>query len=167
MRCSIDSELNFENRLSSIFNKVSIKFNDLGQITNYMSLEKRSIVMKTFIESQFNYCPLIWIFHSWTINNKTNRLLERALRIVYSTSNHLLRVFLWKTTAFSIHERNVQSLAMGPFNGLSPSFLNNIFHKNISNSYDIRNHKEFYSRNPKTDRYKTETETVSYMARKI
>ena len=50
-------------------------------------------------------------------------------------------------------------------NGLSPSFLNNVFHKNISNIYDLGNHKELYSRNPKTGRYGTET--VSYMAAKV
>ena len=73
-----------------------------------------------------------------------------------------------KDNFFSIHERNIQSLAIEIYkflNGLSPSFLNNVFHKNISNSYDLRNHKELYSRNPKTVRYGTET--VSYMAPKI
>ena len=81
---NIDSELNFENHLSAICNKVSRKINVIGRIANYMSLEKRRIVMKTFIESQFNYCPLNWMFHSCTINDKINRLHERALRIVYS-----------------------------------------------------------------------------------
>ena len=56
---TIDSELTFENHLSSICNKVSTKINALGWIANFMPLEKRLIVMKTFIESQFNYCPLI------------------------------------------------------------------------------------------------------------
>ena len=70
---TIDSELNFENHLSAIFNKVSRKINGLGWIANDMSLEKRGIVMKKFIESQFNYYPLTWIFHSQTINNKINR----------------------------------------------------------------------------------------------
>ena len=79
---TIDSELNFDNHLSAICNKVSRKINALGRIVNYMSLEKRRIVMKKFIESQFNYCPLIWMFHSRTINNKINRLHERTLRIV-------------------------------------------------------------------------------------
>ena len=80
---TIDSELNFENHLSAICNKMSRKLNALGRIVNYMPLEKRRIVMKTFIESQFNYCPLIWMFHSQTINNKTKRLHERAFRIVF------------------------------------------------------------------------------------
>ena len=79
---TIDSELNFENHLSAICNKVSRKSNAFGWITNYMYLEKREIVMKTFIEYQFNCWPLIWMFHSPTINNIINLLHERALRIV-------------------------------------------------------------------------------------
>ena len=133
-----------------------------------MPLEKRRIVMKTFIESQFNYCPLIWMFHSRTINNKMNRLQKRALRIVYSYFKSSFEGLLIKGNSFSIHKRNIQSLAIEIckfLNGLSPSYLSNIFHKNISNSYDLRNHEELYSGNPKTVRYRTET--VSYMAPKI
>ena len=65
-----------------------------------------------------------------------------------------------KDNFFSKHERNIQSLAIEIYkflNGLSPSFLNNVFHKNILNSYNLRNHKEFYSGNLKTLRYGTET----------
>ena len=146
---------------------MSLKINTLGRIANYMPLEKYRTVMKTLIESQFNYCPLIWMFHSQT-NNKINRLPERALRIVYSDFKSSFEGLLMKDNSFSIHERNIQSLAIEIYkflNGLSPSFLNNVFHKNISNSYDLRNHKELYSRNPKTVRYGTET--VSYIAPKI
>ena len=133
-----------------------------------MPLEKRRTVMKTFIESQFNYCPLIWMFHSRTMNNKINRLHERALRIVYSDFKSSFEGLLMEDNSFSIHERNTQSLAIEIYkflNGLSPSYLNNVFLKSISNSYDLRNHKELYSRNPKTVRYGTET--VSYIAPKI
>ena len=132
------------------------------------AVEKLRIVMKTFIESQFNYCPLIWMFHSRTRNNKINGLHERALRIVYPDFRSFFEGLLMKDNSFSIHERNIQTLATEIYkflNGLSPSFLNNVFHKNISNSYDLRNHKELYSRNPKTVRYGTET--VSYIAPQI
>ena len=56
---TIDSELNFENHLSTISNQVSRQINALGRIVNYISPKKGCIVMKTVIESQFNYCPLI------------------------------------------------------------------------------------------------------------
>ena len=48
-----------------------------------MSLDKRKMLSRAFIESRFSYCPLIWMFHSRTLNNKINRLHEKALRIVY------------------------------------------------------------------------------------
>ena len=51
----IDSELNFENHLNSLCNKVSRKINSLDCIiNNCMPLGKQKILMKIFIESQFN-----------------------------------------------------------------------------------------------------------------
>ena len=45
---------------------------------------KRRILINSFFTSQFNYCPLVWMFHSRTINNKINHVLERCLHILYS-----------------------------------------------------------------------------------
>ena len=42
--------------------------------------------MKTFVTSQFSYCPLTWMFHSRNVNNKTNRIHDRALRLVYQNN---------------------------------------------------------------------------------
>ena len=104
---TIDSELNFENHLYAICNKVSRKTNALVEIANDMSLEKGRIAMKTFIESQFNYRSLIWMFNSRTINNKINRLYERALRVVYCDFKSSFEGLLMKGNSFSIHERNI------------------------------------------------------------
>ena len=40
--------------------------------------------MKSFIESQFGFCPLLWMFHSRGVNNKISRIHDRALRITYN-----------------------------------------------------------------------------------
>ena len=56
---TIDSDLKFDKHMSDLCDKVSKKINALCRVTGYMSLGKRSFVMKTFVESQFNYCPLI------------------------------------------------------------------------------------------------------------
>ena len=41
--------------------------------------------MEAFIESQFGYCPLVWIFQgNKTLNNTMNGIQERALRLVYT-----------------------------------------------------------------------------------
>ena len=108
----IDSELKFENHITKLCLKVSKKINALCRISGFMSLEKRRTLMKAFIESQFNYCPLIWMLHSRTLNNKINRIHERALRTVYSDYNSSFNELLDKDGSFTIHQRNVQSLAI-------------------------------------------------------
>ena len=84
---------------------------------------------------------------------------------VYTDFKSSFNSLLIHENSYSIHQRNIQSLAIEIWTfltGLSPSIWNNVFHKNISNSYDLRNHKELYSRNLKRVRYGTET--VSYIA---
>ena len=69
-----------------------------------MSLEKRRTLMKAFIESQFSYCPLIWMLHSRTLNYKISRIHERALRTVYSDYNSSFNELLDKDDSFTIHQ---------------------------------------------------------------
>ena len=68
--------------------------------------------MKSFIESQFGYCPLIWMFHGRGVNNKINHLHERSLRIVYKNNNSSFKDLLEKDNSFTVHHRNIQSLAI-------------------------------------------------------
>ena len=46
---TIDSDLKFDEHISDLCDKVSKKINALCRVTGYMSLEKRKIVMKTFV----------------------------------------------------------------------------------------------------------------------
>ena len=45
--------------------------------------------MKAFITSQFNYCPLIWMFHSRRLHNRIDKIRKRALKLVYKDNNKL------------------------------------------------------------------------------
>ena len=54
--------------------KVNLKLHALARMSKFMNTEKLRMIMKAFIESQFGYCPLVWMFHSRTLNNKINRL---------------------------------------------------------------------------------------------
>ena len=78
---TLDSELKFEEHINKICNIVNKKLNALHRIGSHMSLDKRKMLLRAFIESQFSYCPLIWMFHSRTLNNKINQLHEKALRL--------------------------------------------------------------------------------------
>ena len=59
----------------------------------------------SFIEAQFKYCPLTWMFYSRSCNNKINKLHERALRLVYDHCEWSFDVLLNKNKSFSIHHK--------------------------------------------------------------
>ena len=61
---NLDSELKFEIHMTDICNKASQKIHVLSKITSYMSLNKQRLLLKMFVESLFNYFPLIWMFLS-------------------------------------------------------------------------------------------------------
>ena len=164
----IDSELSFDHYISSTCSKASNKLHALGCIAPFISFSKRRTLMKAFIESQFNYSPVIWMFHSRAMNNKINRIHVRALKLVYSDHVSSLDELLKKDRSFPIHHRNIQSLAIELykfFHGLSLSFMKNVFHFNTNIPYNLRSDSELYSRNPKTGKYGTEA--ISYLAPKI
>ena len=122
-------------------------------------MKKTQILKKTFITSQFNYNPLVWMFHNRTLNNKINRLHERALRIVYKNDNLTFQELLAIDDAVTIHHRNIQKLATEMYkikNNLSPTPMGKIF-QNCVHTYNLRSGSFWESNNVRTSRYGSET----------
>ena len=73
----IDSMLNFEKHLSNILTKTNRKTKALSRVMPYTNLSKKQILKNSFFMSQSSYCPLVWMFHNRTINNKINILHKK------------------------------------------------------------------------------------------
>ena len=98
-------------------------------------VNKRRTLFKDFVEPQFKYCQIVWMFHSRRTNSKINRLHERALRIVYdddvSTFHQLLAMDKFSCT----HHQNIQRLLTEIYKVLhdtSGNFLKELFVKRKS-----------------------------------
>ena len=104
---TIDSSLSFEEHINNLCKKASQKLNAPARIFRYMDIQKCRTLMKSFITSQFGYCPLIWMFHSRGLNNKINSIHERALRITYGDKTSTFQQLLEKDNSVSIHHRNL------------------------------------------------------------
>ena len=163
----IDNKLNFSEHVSKLCKKGNQKLHALARIAKYMSKDKLRIVMKTFIQSQFNYCPLIWMFHNRTLNNKINKLHERALRIVYNNSVNTFQELLDMDNSVTIHHRNLQKLAVEMYkfkNNLSSPLMQDLFTIN-NNIHDVRNERCW--ENPKVRTVSYGTETIRYRGPKV
>ena len=79
----IDRNLNFNEYDFNLCRKADRKLSVLVRFLDYMSFEKRKFLLKAFVESQFGYCPLTWMFHGRRENSKISHIHERSLCIVY------------------------------------------------------------------------------------
>ena len=119
------------------------------------------------MESQLGYCPLVWMFHSRSLNNKINRMHERASRITYNGKSSSFRKLLEKDNFVTKHHRNIKILATGSYKflqGLSSPLINKFFMKR-SNNYSLRGNKVLTTRRLNSVGYGNET--VSFLALKI
>ena len=145
---TFDSNLSFNKHIKTSCKKASAKLNALARISGYVDLPKLLVKMKSFITSQLGYCSLIWMFHSRALNNKTNSIHERALRITYNDSKSTFEELLNKDNSVSIHHRNFPVLAIEMCkikNNMVPEFLNEIF-QNRAPLYNLRTNSNFCSR---------------------
>ena len=143
----LDSGLSFDYHISEICKKASRKVCALARVTSCMSLSKKRSLMNAFFNSQFNYCPLIWMCHSRENNNKTNRLHERCLRIIYNDKRSSFNALLEKDGSVSIHERNIKILATEMFKvskNLAPPQMQEIFKLKDQSHYSLRYNSLFF-----------------------
>ena len=81
---TIDRHLKFDGHIIKQCKKAGEKVSAFARICNILNPERRRTLMKAFIESQFTYCPFIWMFCGRNLNYRINHLHERSLRIAYN-----------------------------------------------------------------------------------
>ena len=161
-------KLSLGNHINQICSKARAKIQALARIAPFLNKRKRKLLMNAFFKSQFSYCPLSWMFHSRTLNNKINRLHERCLRIIYNDITSSFTDLLEIDNSVSVHHRNIQVLATELYkfvNGLSPKLVSDCFKLNNMTVYNTRHRSTFYYRQVHTVLHGTES--LSHLGSKI
>ena len=109
---TIDRHLKFEEHIIKQCEKAGQKLSALARVCNILNQKRRRTLTKAFIESQFGYCPLIWMFCGRNLNNRINHLHERSLRIVYNDYESSFQELLELDNSVSNHHRNIRLLAI-------------------------------------------------------
>ena len=163
----IGRDLSFNKYVSSLCKKAGRKLSVLSTLSNLMSFQQRRLLMKSFVEAQFGYCPLVWMFHGREINRKINHIHERSLRIVYRDYNSSFKDLLQKDNSICIHHRNIQSLTVELFKvkvNLFNRIMNDIFPTRVLN-YNLRSQTDFFRNNVNTTKFGLNS--LRYFASKV
>ena len=159
----LDKKLAFKTHIESLCKKANQKLHALSHILCYLSTGQLNLPMKTFILSQFNYCPLVWMFCVRTLDNKINRIHEKALRIASQNKRYDFNTLLLEANSVSIHKRNLQLLLIEVYKtiqNLNPSFMKDIFvQKDMT--YNRRNN--LLMRIPKTRTSRHGIDSLSFL----
>ena len=168
----IDRNLKFDEYILTQCKKAGRKIKALARACRCLSLERRRTLMKAFIESQFAYCPLVWVFCQRSSNTRINHLQERALRIVYNDNASTFEDLLKKDqctikNALSMHYKKIRLLGIELYkvkNNLSTHLMSEIFNlRNID--YNLCSQTDFKQYPVNTVNYVLKS--LRYLAPKI
>ena len=110
---------------------------------------------------------LIFTFCSRTLNNRINRLQERALRILYKDDDSTFSQLLEKDHSITLHTKNLQLLATEMYkmkNHILPCLLSEFVTAREA-SYNFRAISDFLPYDPRT--VHLGTESLSFLGPKV
>ena len=84
---TIDHELKLNKHIEDLCTRASFKLHTFRRIRKYLGITKARILANAFIESQFNYALLMWMFASKMTINKICKLHYRTLKVAYNEYN--------------------------------------------------------------------------------
>ena len=141
----IDSKLKFDIHVNSLIKIAGRKLTAMSRLSRVLSFSKLRMLIRSFFESQFAYCPLVWMFCSRSLNGNINKLRERAMRILYKDDITNFQDLLIKDRSETIHDRNIKLLAIEMYkaaNNISPSAIADFLPNKVT-YHDTRNKSNF------------------------
>ena len=98
------------------------------------------LIYKSFIASNFSYCPVVWVFCGKRNALKLEKLQHRALTFVFRDFTSSYDELLRKGNLLSLSMYRLRFLAIEVYKcvmEINPPYLNNLFTKRTVN-YDLR-----------------------------
>ena len=106
-----DKQLKFKSLIEGLCRKANYKLHALRRIRKYLAVEKAKLLADAFINSQFTYAPLIWMFAGKSWIAKICKMHFQTLQIVYNNYDEWYHDLLNFSNNVSIHQRYSRFLA--------------------------------------------------------
>ena len=125
-----DNKLNLEKLVTALCQKSGHQLNVQPRIHKYIGFQEIKILLRSFIFSSFNFCPLVWNFCSAPLSQKIEKIQERALRLFHIDSYPNYNSLLLKAERPTTEVGCLLRLAAKVFKtlkSLNPDFIHTYF----------------------------------------
>ena len=114
-----DSELKFDDHISSICRKVSAQISALNRLKNILPLKTKESLYRAFILPYFSYCNKIWHHCGKRNTAKTGKVNERALRYIFKDKSASYQDLLERIGLPLLETRRIQDMLFTINNSIS------------------------------------------------
>ena len=163
----IDSKLNFSDHVSAVCKKAARQLNALARISRFLNPSSKMILYKSFVMSNFDYCPVVWHFCGKVNNGKLEKIQERALRILYRDYISDYDSLISKSRTEKILTTRLKKILIEVFKTLkktNPPYLHSLFTTNET-EYDLRRDISLIQPKKETETYGIRS--LSYIGAKL
>ena len=119
----IDDKLNVHHRINLLCKSAENQLNALTRLKSFLGLKERVVLVNSFIYSNFDYCPLVWMFSHKKSLNKIESLHKRALRFLLNDYENSYEELLEKSGKCNMNLRRIRFLCIEIYktiNSLNP-----------------------------------------------
>tara|TARA_B110001454_G_C12716814_1_gene432912 strand:- start:83 stop:3097 length:3015 start_codon:yes stop_codon:yes gene_type:complete len=143
---SIDNKLSFIKHISKICKSAANQLNSIKRLKKHFDMEAKRNLTRTFVLSQFNYCPLVWHFCGNGSIHKMEKIQERVLRFVHNDYETNYKILLERNGESTLYLKRVRLMAQEVYKALnnqSPKYAQELLHPRHSN-YSNRRPLDLY-----------------------
>ena len=136
----IDSKLNFNGHIAFLCTKAGRQLNVLQRMRGSLDYVSKMAIYDSFIISNFNYCPVVYMFTSKSSLNKLENIQKRALRFVCNDFVSNYSELLEKCGSQGVKRMTLRCMAIEAYkcvNNMNPQYLNELFTPKKC-TYDLR-----------------------------
>ena len=131
--------------MDNICRKVFYKLHDLRRMPNFLTVKKSKMLANAFINSQFNYPPLVWMFAGKTSINRICKIHHRTLQEIHNDYQKSYHELLDINKDVNIHKKPLRILALKVFKSITHVNLESMWSYFNENTipYNLRNGNRF------------------------
>jgi hypothetical protein len=140
-----DNKLSFEGHINEVCNNTSKQINALKRMKHFLDGSCKKIIYNSYISSNFNYCPTVWMFTGKMNLERLEKTNKRALRFVVNDNDADYNEICRNEKVLNIHRHCIKHVSIQMYkvkHQMAPEYVQELFTRKES-TYEIRDNNLF------------------------